>query len=346
MNSNILAFVPKIFFPRTIYLSNHFKEIIDSMAFKKTIVVISKNFKKAYSGQTFSLSTQKAIYTHSGEPTTDDLKYLDQNFKHKNFDSVVAIGGGSVIDLAKVIKKNWQVKLVVIPTTIGASSEVSQFALINEKGKKIVFHAEEFLPDCVIVDWELFTTLDKKTLTLQGIDALAHSIEALVSRLANPISDSLALLSLEEIYLALAQIAGSGKSKEVLEKLKIAALMAGLSQSSVGTGLMHAFAHYFGAKYEIPHAKAVSIFFLDCLKINLKNSSQYKKIDNLKTFSSKNILSKMSNLFDDLGVGKQKIKLKSSLGETANQVKAEVAILTNPFMPSVEQIAKIIENHS
>lgn len=345
MNSNILSFVPKTYFPRGIYLSGNFELILNTVAFKRPLIVISKTFKDKNKVIFSRLETIGKFYIHSGEPSVSDISKLEKNYKSGNYDLLISVGGGSVIDLAKILKKNLRIKLIAIPTTIGSSAEVSQFAVVTDNNKKIVYHSEELLPDYVIFDYQLFMTLDTKTLIYQGIDAFAHSLEALVSRLANPLSDSFALSSLESIYLDLLELKKNGKSREILERLKISAMMAGLAQSGVGTGLIHALAHYFGALCHIQHAKTVSIFFTDCLEVNLKNSDKYKKIDVLKTLTSKNILSKTLTLFDKLGMKKQKLDYSGDLEEAAGRIKSDVTILTNPFLPTTSEIVEIIKKH-
>lgn len=341
MNSDLLAFIPKTYFPKAIFLSGNYKAVINLMTSKRVVFLVSKTFQKANNNLLSDLADGASIYSHSGEPTLQDVNGLEKKLGDRKFDLLIAFGGGSVIDLAKILKKNLKVKLLVIPTTIGSSSEVSQFSLVTKNNKKVIYHSDELLPDAVIFDYKLLMSVDKRLLALQGIDALAHALEALVSRLANPISDAFALSAIDEIYKALLELKKKGKSKETLEKLKIFAIMAGLAQSSAGTGLIHAFAHYFGPKNKIPHAQAVAVFFLECLNVNLNNSDRYKKLDSLKLLSSKNIVDKLTNLFKDLDV-KQRIKFKGDLDEAVNQIKSDVTILTNPFAPSQEMIKDLI----
>ena len=352
MRTDSLAFVPKIYFPQSIYLSEKYTEIIKLVTFKKPLIIISSNFQK--SGKSGFANSQQisrklgasgVVYRHSGEPKMRDIDKFEKIHAREKFDLIIAIGGGSVLDLSKVLKNNWKSKLVAIPTTIGSSSEVSRFSLISQAGKKTIFHSEEFLPDIVIFNYELFMGIDKHTLALQGIDALAHGLESLVSRLANPISDSFALSSIDGIYSALVNLQKEGKSKEVLEKLKIFSTMAGFAQSSVGTGLIHALAHYFGVKNTIPHASAVATFLIDGLAVNLKKSTLYKKLDGVKILSSKNLLYRLTKLFNDIAVKQEKIKVDGDLEETANQIRSDITMLTNPFTPTVDDISNIIKKH-
>jgi|SRR3989344_2378091 len=345
MNSSSLAFIPKVYFPGAIYLSTNLEPILGSIKLKNPLIISSKNFLSSNKGVFKKLRLRGEIMIHTGEPTVSDLKKVEKTIKKKGVDSIIAVGGGSIIDLAKILKKERHLKLVAIPTTLGSSSEVSQFALISEKNKKVVIHSDELLPDVVIIDYELLNTLDQNSLIIQGIDALAHSLEALVSRLANPISDSLALISLEQIYFELLALKKNGRSREVLERLKVASTLSGFAQSSVGTGLIHALAHYFGPRNNIPHAKAVSIFFIDSLKVNLKNTDKYGKIKYLKTLSSKNILHKITLLFEDLGLKPQRIDFSGDLEKAANEIRSDATILTNPFLPSTKQLSDIIKNH-
>lgn len=218
--------------------------------------------------------------------------------KQSRPDTIVALGGGSVLDAAKIMRlfydwpelelkevainfldfrqrvaefpKDVHTQLVAIPTTSGTGSEVTPFAVFKdgETNRKISLVDESLLPDVAILDANLTKTLPLSITIDTAIDALTHALEALVSILATDYTDGLALEAIRLIFEALPEVAKNGNNILYRHKLHNAACLAGMAIGNASVGVNHALAHAFGAKFDIPHGKANGIFLLTTLDYN------------------------------------------------------------------------------
>lgn len=219
------------------------------------------------------------IYIHNqGEPTTEHLKAALVERKKHHADGVVAIGGGSVIDLAKAVAvfsvheeedldslptlaKIHRLPLIAVPTTAGTGSEATKVFVITDvetKVKKNPAHPK-FLPDVAILDPLLHLSLPKNVTAYTGMDALAHALEAFVSTKANPLSDLYAKGALKLISEALPKVYENGADVESREKMLLGSFYAGLAFSNASTNLAHALARPLGAHFRMPHGLTVAI---------------------------------------------------------------------------------------
>ncbi len=346
MNDNILALLPKVYFPNRIVIGNKAHLSLKTIVGKKPLLIISKSFL-AKNTDLIKKSTEKnwVRYVHSGEPTSNTLDELQTLSKLKNIDFIVAIGGGSVIDLAKIVKKDLGIEMAAIPTTIGSGSEVSQFSLINTGGAKKIFHFEKLLPETILLDQNFLLTINKDDIFSQSIDGLAHGFEALVSKLANPLSDILSLSGISLIYNNLLKIKAIEKNPDVILELKIGSTLTGLAQSSVGTGLAHSLGHYFGVKNGIGHAQAITMFLPAVLKFNKHHTDKYQKLNNIKDMSVNNFTSKIDNLYKLFNYKPQKIHLVDDLDRTIQAIRSDVALLTNPYRPTEEELKRLLRSY-
>lgn len=336
MQNNILTFIPKIYLPQSIFFGSRSMIFFKTIQDKKKLFIISKSFQEKNKEFINSiLINNSKSFNQSGEPTIQDFNKLKNYCQKNKFDYLVAIGGGSVIDLVKLVKRDLKTKMIAVPTTIGSGAEVSQHALLINKQSKQVFSSPDLLPEIVIINPDYLKSLFKKQIIVQSIDALSHALEALVSKMSNIFSDSLALRAIDNIYFNL------NNKKLNLEELQISALLAGLAQSSAATGLAHSFAHYFGAQQNINHSQAVSIFLLDVLKLNIKHTDKYQKLDQLKNLSAKNFISRLSKL-----IKPGKIKINNNLKDIANAIKKDICTLTNPYSPTTEDVIKILKKYA
>lgn len=345
MNDKILSFIPKMYLPESVFFGNQSLSFLKTIQDSKILFVVSTKFNNKNKGLIEELIDGSKLISHSGEPTELDIDRI-KKFS-KDAEIIVGIGGGSVIDLVKVVKKERDIKMVAIPTTIGSGAEVSRFALItnSKTNKKNVITSPDFLPEVVIYNPLLFKTIPKQEIIYQTIDAFSHAIESLVSRISNPVSNMLSAAAIDYLYEGLEEISSSKINDEVLEKIITASFLAGLAQSTAGTGLAHSFAHYFGPKNNIPHSKAVAIFLLDVLELNAASCDKYKKLNNLKNISEKNFILKLKKLFNKLNVTKEQIKLKEDILVCCEQIRKDICTLSNPYSPKTEDIVLIIKKH-
>ncbi len=204
-------------------------------------------------------------------------------------DVIVGIGGGSPIDAAKAMwifyenpdftfeeaakpfnlptlrKKAY---FVAITTTSGTGTEVTAFSIITDEktGTKYPIADYNITPDVAIVDTNLVKSLSPELVANTGMDAITHSFEAYVSVVANPITDSLAMKSIEMIVDSV--VASYNGQEEARKEMHIAQCMAGMSFSNAILGIVHSMAHKTGKIFDIPHGCANAIYLPFAVKYN------------------------------------------------------------------------------
>lgn len=223
------------------------------------------------------------------EPTRDQAQSVVVAFHACQADTIVAVGGGSVMDIAKLcsILANSHntvndlldhptigkrlVSSVMIPTTAGTGAEATPNAivLVPEKELKVGIVCEEMIPDAVILDGEMIRRLPVHIAASTGIDALCHAIECYTSRKATPFSN---LYALEALRLIFANIEPACTDPEALDSknaMLLAAFYAGVAISCSGTTAVHALSYPLGGKYHIPHGVANAMMLMPVMRFNL-----------------------------------------------------------------------------
>lgn len=183
-------------------------------------------------------------------------------------DLLVALGGGSAMDLAKAMayfaKGNY--KLAAIPTTSGSGSEVTDFAILTHDKVKHPLVDKRLRPDLAILDGDLLQELPKGLIAESGFDVLCHALEAYVARGAGTITDVYAREAFSSAYASLpASYAGN---RAVRLKVHLAATMAGMAFSQAGLGLCHAMAHSLGGMFHVPHGRLNAILLPAIISCN------------------------------------------------------------------------------
>ena len=244
----------------------------------------------------------KAEYTQV--PPDSDLEVVNKIakiYKEQKCDSIVAVGGGSVIDTAKgvrmllsqnkedinelmgneILNYGKHVPFIVVPTTSGTGSEVTLVAVIEDKIKnlKMEFISYFLLPDVAVLDPEMTMTLPKKATASTGIDALCHAIEAYTCIQKNPLSDAYAISAIKLIMDNIEIAVKNGENKKARLSMANASLMAGISFSNSMVGLVHAIGHSIGAVSKVPHGDAISILLPYVMEYNFDVvKEEYAKI--------------------------------------------------------------------
>jgi alcohol dehydrogenase class IV len=203
-------------------------------------------------------------------------------------DSIVSIGGGSVMDTAKGIAillteggslldhqgfqllTRRQTPHICIPTTAGTGSEVTYFAVIkdHERKRKLSFGDYHIIPDVAILDPNLTVGLPPALTAATGLDAFSHGYEALTSALREPISDALGLHAIRLIRRFLPIAVKSGTDIAARGQMLIAATLAGAAFSNSQVGLLHAIAHVVGARHGVHHGLANAIAMPHVIRYN------------------------------------------------------------------------------
>lgn len=210
-------------------------------------------------------------------------------YSRKECDVIIAIGGGSPMDTAKgiaiLVSNEGRIgdyvgcnlitqpipPLICVPTTAGTGSDISQFAIIADREKKIkmTILSRAIMPDISLIDPRLLKTKSAELIASTGMDALTHAIEALVSSLSWPMTDPHASHAVQMVCRHLCE-AVYRKSLDPLEGMAIASLEAGAAFSNAILGAVHALAHPLGGHYDIHHGLANSILLPVVVKKNLK----------------------------------------------------------------------------
>ena len=221
-------------------------------------------------------------------------------------DTVIALGGGSVLDAAKIIRlfydypelriedlavnfldfhhrmiefpSTMKTQLVVIPTTSGTGSEVTPFAVLKQGHRKISLIDESLMPDVAIIDAHLTRSLPPDITADTAFDALTHALESFVSTFSSDYTDGLALEAFRLIYEALPEVLKNPNSILHRHKLHNAATLAGMAIGNASVGVNHALAHALGARFNVPHGRANAVFLLSTIEYNAQVPSKFVSI--------------------------------------------------------------------
>ena len=201
--------------------------------------------------------------TLPAEPTCDQAQQVIDTFRESGADLIVAVGGGSVMDIAKLAS-------IMIPTTAGTGSEATPNSIVAvpEEQLKVGIVNPEMIADAVILDGEMIRRLPRKIAASTGIDALCHAIECYTSAKANPFSDLFAMQALRLIFANLEKACDDADALDAKEKMMQAAFYAGVAITCSGTTAVHALSYPLGGRYHIPHGVANAIMLMPVMQFN------------------------------------------------------------------------------
>jgi alcohol dehydrogenase len=213
-------------------------------------------------------------------------------YRSLNCDSLIAVGGGSVLDTAKGVRVlisqdsdnimdlmgyeamdcGRRVPFLAVPTTAGTGSEATMVAVILNPVQKVKmeFISYHLLPDVAILDPRMTLTLPPRTTASTGMDALCHAVEAYTCLQKNPVSDAFAVVALETIRENLHTAVQNGKDEKARQAMANAAFMAGAAFSNSMVGMIHAIGHALGGVCHVPHGEAMTILMPYCMEYNLE----------------------------------------------------------------------------
>jgi alcohol dehydrogenase class IV len=211
------------------------------------------------------------------EPSLENAEIV-VSASRESYDLIVGIGGGSVLDMAKVAAAaaanseqrvrdflganritNPSVPKILIPTTAGTGAEATPYALVSVEGRKKTIASPYNLADVVFIDASFTASMPPRITASTGMDALSHAIEAFLSRGANLITDTFALEAMKKIADNLEEAFSHGDNLDARLNMSLAALLAGMAFGNAGVIAGHAIAHAVEAKYNIPHGVSVAL---------------------------------------------------------------------------------------
>ena len=235
----------------------------------------------------------RAVYPFSevsSNPTTTEVAAGLELARSSDTQALVALGGGSAIDVAKgialllanggsyadyqwggrpITRRSWP--LLAVPTTAGTGSEVSKVAVIVDPDnpfKKGVLSPLMF-PHVAIADPELTRSLPPRLTAATGMDAFIHALEAYLGRRANPYTDQMALAALRAAWLALPRATADGDDMEARQAMMLAALWGGTAMDHAGLGLIHALSGPLTSRLHLHHGLANALILPYAMRFNL-----------------------------------------------------------------------------
>ncbi|WP_380181964.1 iron-containing alcohol dehydrogenase [Kalamiella sp. sgz302252] len=220
------------------------------------------------------------------EPSQHDVSAVLASLRAQKPDLVIGIGGGSVLDVAKLLsvlcsdnapsleallageKPQRRTASLLIPTTAGTGSEATPNAIlaIPEKETKVGIISPVMLPDYVVLAPELTTSMPAHIASSTGIDALCHLFECFTANVANPVSDNYALIGMKKLFASLEKTVAEPANLAARLDMLWASYYGGAAIAHAGTHLVHAMSYPLGGKYHLPHGVANAILLAPCMR--------------------------------------------------------------------------------
>lgn len=222
------------------------------------------------------------------EPNYHEAQTVIDAFKKEAADLVIAVGGGSVMDVAKLasilatddytvkdlldnpLLAKKQVPSLMIPSTAGTGAEATPNAIVGvpERDLKIGIVNPEMIADFVLLDGRMIKNLPKPIAAATGVDALCHAIECFTSAKANPISDTFALEALDLIMNNIIEACTNPEALTAKRNMLLGSFYAGVAITASGTTAVHALSYPLGGKYHIAHGVSNAILLTPVMKFN------------------------------------------------------------------------------
>jgi acetaldehyde dehydrogenase/alcohol dehydrogenase len=271
-----------------------------------------------------------------------EVKVIQEGVEALNFykaDQIIALGGGSIIDAAKIMKLRYEspeadleelaapfldlrkrviqypkgkaqrARLVAIPTTSGTGSEVTPFAVLTDKGRgrKVTLADYSLTPDVAIVDPQFVMSMPKGLTADTGIDCLTHALEAGVSNYASAYTDSNAMQAIRLVFKYLPIAFENPSDEEARCMMHNAACIAAMAFSNASVGVNHALAHAFGARFHVAHGKANALMLPHVMAYNAAVPTKFMPSPYTKGYVAHK---KYATVADLLGLGGQTVQEK------------------------------------
>ncbi len=385
MKKDTLSLLRKFVAPEYIYGAGS-RKLVDRYAnnfgLSKIMLVTDKGVQESgWSKEINDILTKagfEVIVYENVSPNPRDYEVMQgaKIFEEQDCDSIVAVGGGSVMDCAKgigiVVSNETDIlsfegvdkvaipapPLICIPTTAGTSADVSQFCIITDTKRlvKIAIVSKMTIPDASLIDCEATTTMTNDLTAQTGLDALTHAVEAYVSNANSPMTDLHALEAIDIIINYLPKVYEDPTNIMYREKMMLGSLYAGLAFSNASLGAVHAMAHSLGGLKDLPHGLCNTILLDKVIGYNFDAASQrYRNIAdkfNLKSsvagdsFIKTDMMKFLKDMKQQLGVDKSFGELgllDKDIPKLSVNALNDACIATNPKKITTQDIEHIYE---
>lgn len=314
------------------------------------------------------------------DPTDQNVMAGVELFRSFQADSILAIGGGSALDVSKMIgaaaandgpissfQGYYRIPkpgppLLAMPTTAGTGSEATKVAVITDTSRnvKMMILDSKLMPAIAIVDYELTLTMPKPLTAHVGVDALTHGIEAFVSRKANPLTDPVASSCIRAIQENLRTAWAEPDNTSAREAMSLAALQGGLAFTNSSVCLVHGMSRPLGLTFRLAHGLSNSVLLPTVTRFSWPGSkARYAHVARaMKLVSSKGsdefaceaLVDCLDQLNSELEVprlrdccGGDVAKFRATLPKMASDALESGSPQNNPVVPSAEQIMELFE---
>ena len=300
------------------------------------------------------------------EPTVTLFESIADKLDLKSFDSIVAVGGGSVLDVSKGLSvigsfggniRDYDgfdlipgvpgIRVIAIPTTSGTGSEVSDGAVLIDESRdtKFIVISKKICPAVALTDPEMTRSMPPYVTACSGMDALVHAIESYISIGSNPVTELFAQKAVMLISKGLKPAFKNGNDMEARENMQIGATMAMTAAMNSYLGLCHAMAMPLCALYKIPHGQVCGLLLPHVLKYN--SPAVREKVDHIfNIMGFKDGYEGTHSLLNDLklSAGLTDFGFKDSHLQTIIQgTRGSAQMPTNPRAPTDSEIIDIVK---
>lgn len=382
----IIMHINKFVTPEIIFGKNAIRQAGDAclrLGAKKVLIVSDDGVAKAgWLEKVMDICKESQLpFATFIDITTDpkDTEVVDgcRAFIEHECDAIIGVGGGSALDAAKAIAilatnggkisdyegidkiENPLPPMIMIMTTAGSGSEVSQFSIIvdsNQK-KKMTIISKTLVPDIAIIDPYTLVTKDSSLTAATGMDVLTHAIEAYVSIAATPLTDVQAKNALSLVSTYLRPSAASKTNEEAKEAMAMASLQAGLAFSNAILGAAHAISHAIGGKFPLPHGEINAILLPYVMDFNFiaaprrfTEMAEFMGIDTrglTQREAGNAAIQFVKELSIDIGIPKRlrEVGITEEMIDFISQEALEDAcMITNPRDMDLEQVKSLLKN--
>ena len=357
-------------------------EIAKKMSGKKAFIISGPHLEKMGMVEKCTRMLQDACIDTAtfsdteGNPGTDTVSKATKAFIESGADFIVAMGGGSPLDVAKAVAVLAKyggniveyegggkvpgpvIPMIAIPTTAGTGSEVTAFSVItdHERQYKLTVVSNYLLPAYAILDSELISSVPERTAAACGVDAMVHALEAYLSLGATPVSDMFALKALELIGKNIRGYVANRSSSEASEGMLLGSLLAGIAFSQARLGNVHAMSHPVSAIFDVPHGVANAILLPTVVEYNaLADNGKYYDIYRCvakcpvkkEEFTQELLVTELKKLNAELGIPARLRDVKVTedfFYKMSDDAMKSCNILVNPRSTTKRDIIRLYQN--
>lgn len=367
-----LRVVPKIFYFDT------FKEFNEEFKIGKNDLLVTNEWMYTPYVAPLGIDTN-VIYQEkygAGEPSDEMIDAMAKEMKKYEFDRIVAFGGGTIVDICKILaldvpEKSVDLftgsvapvkvkKLLVVPTTCGTGSEVTNVAIAELKSLHIKkgIAVDETYADIAVLVPETIKGLPYKFFVTSSVDALIHAIESYLSPKASPFTEMYSLQAIEMIMSGYKEIVVKGPDERLnnLKNFVLASCYAGIAFGNAGCAAVHAISYSIGGAFHVAHGEANYQFFTEVFKMYMRKNPNGKIKQANKIFADILGCTDGPEVYDELEKFLNKLIIKKPLREygmvesqidefTKSTVANQQRLLANNYVPLTdEEIREIFAN--